>query len=211
MSNLAHDLASVGQLDAAVAMFRKAIATDPLRYIAYTNLSYSLAALGHLDAAEQTARQGVALKPSSPFAQEALATIELLRGNTPAVLKWADNDPVLHQKLWFQAAAYTVAGEHAKADVALKSYLTQYASDQPYSTAQLYALRKQPDQVFLWLERARTARDPSINLLSDAMLVPYRNDPRFVALCKRMNLPAPGEKLPDVTPASSVPAAGRMV
>ena len=189
MSNLAHDLAGVGQLDASVAMFRKAIAADPLRYITYTNLSYSLAALGHLDEAEQTARQGVALKPSSPFAQETLATIELLRGNIAAVLKWADKEPAPHQKLWFQAAAYTVAGDHAKADVALKAYVAKYASEEPYSTAQLYALRKQPDQMFLWLDRARTARDPSINLLSDAMVQPYQNDPRFAALCKKMGLP----------------------
>jgi len=189
MSNLAHDLAGVGQLDAAVAMFRKAIAADPLRYITYTNLSYSLAALGHLDEAEQTARQGVELRPTSSFAQEALATIELLRGNTAAVLQWADKEPTPYQKLWFQAAAYTVAGDHAKADVALKTYLAKYASEEPYSTAQLYALRKQPDQMFLWLERARTALDPSINLLSDAMVQPYQNDPRFAALCKKMGLP----------------------
>ncbi len=189
MSNLAHDLAAVGQLGAAVAMFRKAIAADPLHDIAYINLSYSLAALGHLDKAEQSARQGVALKPSSSFAQETLVTIELLRGNTAAVLKWADKEPTLLQKLWFQAAAYAVAGDHATADVALKAYLAKYASDQPYSTAQLYALRKQPDQMFLWLNRARTARDPSINLLGDAMVLPYQNDPRFAVLCKKMGLP----------------------
>lgn len=206
MSNLAHDLAGVGQLDAAAAMFRKAIAADPLRYITYTNLSYSLAALGHLDEAEQTARQGVELRPTSSFAQETLATIELLRGNTAAVLQWADKEPTPDQKLWFQAAAYTVAGDHAKADVALKAYVAKYASEEPYSTAQLYALRKQPDQMFLWLDRARTARDPSIDLLNDAIVLPYQNDPRFVALCKKMSLPAPGEKLPDVAPASSLPA-----
>jgi len=56
--------------------------------------------------------------------------------------------------------------------------------------------------VFEWLDRAWSVRDPGISgLLSDALLVAYRDDPRFAAFCKKAGLPttttAKLQRIPD--------------
>ncbi|MEO7067529.1 MAG: hypothetical protein ABI114_11515 [Rhodanobacter sp.] len=67
-------------------------------------------------------------------------------------------------------------------------------------------MRKQPDDMFAWLQRAVTQRDQSLTSgvlfggpLSDPLTLAYQHDPRFAALCKQIGLPLPGQVLP--TPA----------
>lgn len=58
--------------------------------------------------------------------------------------------------------------------------------------AGVYAYRKEPDEVFEWLERAYTLHDPRlITLLADPLLRAYQSDARFTALCKKMGLAVP--------------------
>ena len=75
----------------------------------------------------------------------------------------------------------------------------------PYNVAALYAVRKQPDEMFEWLQRAWTQHDPNLisNLLSDPFVLTYQHYPRFVALCKEAGLPVPSAPLP----GSAGPAA----
>lgn len=66
--------------------------------------------------------------------------------------------------------------------------------------AQVYAARGEPDAMFEWLQRAWKARDPGMqSLLYDALLLRYRDDPRYGALARQAGLPWP--------PASAKPAA----
>ena len=59
-----------------------------------------------------------------------------------------------------------------------------------YQIAEVYGLRKQPDDVFAWLDRAWANRDPGIDrLLTDPFILPYKSDPRFAAFCKKVGLP----------------------
>lgn len=194
MANLGNGLAIVGQLDAAVAIQRRAIAADPLRIVVYANLSNNLAALGRLDDAAKVANQAVALQPGSLSAHLQLANVQLLQGQTAPVLAWASTlqDPMT--RLWFQLGAWIVAGDHAAADAAFKSFVDQYGKDQPYVIAQLYALQKQPDAMFEWLGKAAAQPGSGLvsALLSDPLLLRYQKDPRFTALCRQVGLPAPG-------------------
>lgn len=75
----------------------------------------------------------------------------------------------------------------------MKSLLArQQQRNMPYEVALAYALRKDPDQMFVWLQRAWERRDPTINrLLVEPVLAPYRKDPRFRELCASMRLPVP--------------------
>ncbi|HEX5961175.1 MAG TPA: hypothetical protein VFY97_08010 [Rhodanobacteraceae bacterium] len=209
MANLANGLAIVGQLDAAVAMERRAIAADPLRQVVYVNLSNNLAALGRLDEAATVANKGLALQPDSMVAQVQVANIQLLQRNTAPVLAWAATVQDLTTRQWFETAAGIVAGDRAKPDPALKAFVAAYGNDQPYIVAQLYALQRQPDAVFAWLARAAGQPGSGIvpTLLSDPLLLRYKADPRFAALCKQLGLPVPGEPLRaalTVMPASAV-------
>ena len=62
----------------------------------------------------------------------------------------------------------------------------------PYQVAQVQALRRDPDAMFLWLEKARTSKDGALeNLLIDPIILRYRSDPRLAAFCARIGLPSP--------------------
>lgn len=200
MANLANGFAIVGQLDAAVAMDRRAISADPLRIVTYVNLSNNLAALGQLDAAAKAADKALGVQPDSLVAQYQRANVQLLRGQTAPVLAWAatQHDPMT--KLWFQTAAYAVAGDHAKANAALAEFLARYGKDQLYNTAQLYALLGQPDAMFVWLDKAAAQPGSGLvpSMLSDPLLLRYARDPRFAALCRKLGLPVPGAPVPAV-------------
>ena len=73
--------------------------------------------------------------------------------------------------------------------------------------ADLYALRKQPDDMFEWLQRAWTQHAPNFGsgallnngLLSAPFVLAYQHDPRFGALCRHAGLPLAGSVQP--TPA----------
>ncbi|HZX71841.1 MAG TPA: hypothetical protein VFE77_13590 [Rhodanobacter sp.] len=95
------------------------------------------------------------------------------------------------------------APDHKQADGALRGHIAKYGKDQPYNVADLYALRKQPDDMFEWLQRAWTQRDPSFTPLSDPFVLAYQHDPRFAELCKLAGLPLPGQPL-SVARSSSV-------
>ncbi|HEY8229202.1 MAG TPA: hypothetical protein VIG31_02005, partial [Rhodanobacteraceae bacterium] len=89
--------------------------------------------------------------------------------------------------------------DHKQADAALHAYLTKYGKDEPYTVAELYGLRKQPNEMFAWLQRAWTQHDPNLfaygslingGLLADPFITrAYEGDPRFAALRKQAGLP----------------------
>jgi hypothetical protein len=89
------------------------------------------------------------------------------------------------------------AGDPVAADAALKVLLDTAADRAAYQIAQVYALREEPDQMFAWLERSWSNRDPGLRrLLYDPFLEPYRSDPRFVAFRNKIGLPASAQESP---------------
>ena len=192
ISYLAVGLANTGQLQAAVDLFRKAVATDPLHAGFYVSLGNALLGQRQLDAAEQAIRKTLVLQPGYPVAYTLLAEIGILRGDAAAAQRDAkqETDPVYGP--WIQAMARQIGPDHKQADAALHDYIAKNGKDQPYLVADLYALRQQPDPMFEWLERAFTDNDPSINLLTDPFVLAYQHDPRFAVLCKAAGLPLPG-------------------
>ncbi|MEP7184859.1 MAG: tetratricopeptide repeat protein [Rhodanobacter sp.] len=202
MNFLAGGLAEVGQLQPAVDLLRKAIATDPLRPGFYASLAGTLLAQRQLDAAEQAIRRMLVLRPGFPVAYTLLATADILRGDAAAALHDAkqETDPLYGP--WIQAMAQQIGPSRKRADAALQDYIAKNDKDQPYLIADLYALRKQPDQMFDWLQRAWTQGDPSINLLTDPFVLAYQHDPRFASLCETAGLPLPKQASTATTNAS---------
>ncbi len=193
MNFLAGGLANVGQLQPAVELFHKAIASDPLRAGFYVSLANVLLGQRQLDATEQAIHKALLLQPGYPVAYTLLAGVDILRGDAAAAARNAglETDPVYGP--WIQTMALQISPDRNKADAALRAYIAKNGKDVPYLVADLYALRKQPDEMFEWLERAWAEHDPSINLLTDPFVLAYQSDPRFVALCKKAGLPPPGQ------------------
>ncbi len=197
MNFLAGGLENLGQLQAAVKLYRKTIATDPLRVDIYSNLALALLGQRHLDAAEQVTRSALVLQPGFPGLYTNLVEVNVLRGDAEAARRDAakETDPVYGP--WARALAQQIGPDHRQADAALHDYMATQGKDQPYLVASLYALRKQADAMFDWLQRARVQHDPIFlsSLLTDPFVLAYQHDPRFAALCTQAGLPLPGQSL----------------
>ena len=184
-------LVALGQCGRAVDLVRQALVTDPRNGNWYYVLSQYLACDGRMADAQRAIQTAIALQPQGSAFHEWLATLAILRGDAKAALAAAQQEPPGPWHDIAIALALQIGPDRAAADAALKKLIAQYADLGSYQIAEVYALRKDPDNMFKWLERARTNRDPGIsNLLYDRLMLPYRHDPRFAAFCKKIGLPA---------------------
>jgi len=132
------------------------------------------------------------LQPNGASFHETLAVIAIQRGDAAAALRAARSGPPGSWRDLAQAMALQIAGDPAAADAALQDVIAKYGEGNAYQIAEIYALRKQPEPMFEWLERAWSNRDPGISyLLYDPFLTAYRRDPRFAAFCGKVGLPPP--------------------
>ena len=182
--------AALGHSQQAVELLRQGLPNDPLCAGCYGYLARFLSALGHFDEAVQAARKAVQLAPERYESQVALVKIEIMRGDAAAALQTAQQIP---PGVWRDAAmgfALQLGNNRAAADAALQTLIDKQAGFNPYFIAEIYALRRDPDNVFKWLEHANETRDPSLRLLlNDPIILRYRHDPRFAAFCKKVGLP----------------------
>ncbi len=190
--NLGAVLGTLGHPQAAADLTQAALASDPLYAFWSDQLSRFLGMLGRLDEAEQAERKAIELQPKAESYYVQLATIEILRGDASAALAAAEQGPKGPWQDVGLALARQIGGDRAAADAALKLVIDKYADGAPYQIAEIYAVRKDANNTFAWLDKAWTARDPGIQfLLFDPLLRPYWNDPRFAAFCRKAGLPVP--------------------
>ncbi len=189
--NLGELLAALGQPEKAIELTYQALATDPLNQRWHSFLATYLSAIGRQDDARQAILKAIALQPTGTSVHQGLAIIEILRGDTAAAKVAAQQEP---PGPWHDIAvtlALQVGNEPAAADAAVKDMMDKYSSLAPYQIAEVHALRNDADKTFEWLDRAWTSRDPGIEyLLTDPLILRFRNDPRFAAFCKKVGLPA---------------------
>ena len=210
MSFFAGQLSTMGQLQPAVDLYRKALGTDPLRADWYSNLANLLVAQGKLDEADQALRAALDLQPDFPGLYQWLALTAVLRGDAANARRNAakETDPDL--KTWSLALAAQIAGDARAADAAMNDYVAHYGATQPYLIAELYAQRGEPDEMFRWLDRALADQDADVGfLLYDPFILRYRHDPRLASLCRKVGLPSPADIPAQAAPAAlSTPVAG---
>ncbi len=181
-----------GRADEALRLQKQAIARDPAFYLFRRNLASRLIAVGRLEQAEVELRKAVELQPQATGLHLELVVLAALRGQPEAAWREAqlESSGVFHDLAI--ALAQAVRGDRTEADAALTSLVEAHGEEVPFRVATIYGYRKEPDNVFEWLERAYALHDPRlITLLADPLLRPYRSDARFAALCKKMRLPAP--------------------
>ncbi len=193
-ASLAQMQATLGHPQQALELIRQALTTDSLSASNYYGLSFFLMSLGRLDQAEQAVRKVIELQPTTDSAYAVLTGIEVLRGDAAAALATALRMPPGAYRDTALANARQIGSDRAAADAALKIMIDKHADGSAYQIAETYALRKDPDHMFEWLDRAWANRDPGVGfLLYDAYLAPYKGDLRFAAFCRKVGLPTPVE------------------
>ena len=192
-ASLAEVRAALGHPEAAIEPIRQAIASDPLSANWYSLLVGDLMAVGRLDEAEAATHRELAIHASNG-ALARLSMIETLRGNAAAADAKAEQVPAGKSRDFALASARQIGSDRAAADAALKTLIDRYANTDAYFISRTYALRKEPDKVFEWLNRAWAQHDNNISILYyDPFLLRYKDDPRFAVFCKKVGLPTPPE------------------
>jgi tetratricopeptide (TPR) repeat protein len=188
-SNLAVLMSELGRLDEAVALLQQAIALDPLRNATHFNLGLYLTALGRYDEAEAALRKAIELQPQSAQNYMSLSRIQILRGKPGAAVELAKQETDPFWRTYALALAHFANGDRAEADAALKKLIDENADDGGSQIATVYALRKEPEKMFEWLEHAWTTHDSGvIELLNNPFLRAYKDDPRFIAFAQKIGV-----------------------
>jgi len=74
-------------------------------------------------------------------------------------------------------------------------FSSKYASNGAYQIAVIHALRKEPDEMFRWLDNAYATHDSGLTqLVITPFVFEYRDDPRFVALCQKLGVQLPASR-----------------
>ncbi|MBU6420995.1 MAG: hypothetical protein KGQ62_02835 [Gammaproteobacteria bacterium] len=187
---LAEIRAALGHSQQAVELLQQGLPNDPLCAVCYDHLARYLSALGRFDEAMQAARKSVQLAPERYSQRVTLVKIEIMRGAAAAALQAAQQSPPGVSRDAAMAFALQISNDRAAADAALQTLLAGQAGFNPYFIAEIYALRRDPDNMFKWLEHSNETHDPGLRLLlTDPWILRYRNDPRFAAFCKQVGLP----------------------
>jgi serine/threonine-protein kinase len=184
--------AAQGRLVEAENIMRQTLALDPLGVTRYLNLARILIGGGRYDEAEATLRKAIELQPAAARLHAYLTMLDVLRGNAAAALQDAQLEPKGFWQYYALALAQQAQSDRATADAALQKLLNEDAVSGPFQIAAVYGLRKEPDKMFEWLERAYTEHDPGLTqLLVTPFILTYKDDPRFGAFCKKLKLPVP--------------------
>ena len=186
-----------GRLAEAENIMRQTLALDPLGVTRYLNLARILIAGGRYTEAEAALRKAIELQPTAARLHAYLTILDVLGGNAAAALQDAQLEPKGFWRDFALALAQQAQSDHAAADAALKKLIDEDAVSGPFQIAAVYGLRKEPDKMFDWLERAYTEHDPGLTqLLGTPFILTYKNDPRFAAFCQKLKLQVPPTAVP---------------
>jgi serine/threonine-protein kinase len=182
-------ISQLGRQNEALALGQRAITLEPLRSGSHRNLAIYLIPLGRYDEAEAAVGKAIELQPQGAQNYYYLAILQILRGNPGAAVQLAKQETDPFWRTYALALAEFAYGNRTGADAALKKLIDENADDGGSQIAQVYALRKEPEKMFEWLEHAWTTHDRGVlELLSDPFLCAYKDDPRFIAFAQKIGV-----------------------
>jgi TolB-like protein/DNA-binding winged helix-turn-helix (wHTH) protein/Tfp pilus assembly protein PilF len=184
--------AQMGRTNAGIAAARRAAALDPLNVESYGFLSGTLLSARRYDEALAAYQHGLSLRPRNPaWAGASGPGIYYARGDfekTRAVCEGVGEAVKDFQDCL--ALAYHKLGRQADAETALARFKALEGDAGAYGYAMIYAQWGNTPKALEWLETALQLRDPQlINLKTDLLLDPLRQEPRFQAIERALKFP----------------------
>ena len=191
-NGLTLSLLAQGRFTEAEEACRQALLLDPLLTNLWFNLGRITVGTGRYKEAGEAFRKGLELQPNASRFHTYLATLDVLQ-NRPA--QATANAQLENEGFWRDYAVALVQqaqGDQSAADARLKDFIAKDSNGGAFQIAVLYAIRKEPDQMFKWLDTAYDTRDSGLTQLAvTPFFLPYRDDPRFTALCQKLNVQVP--------------------
>jgi TolB-like protein/Flp pilus assembly protein TadD len=185
------DLASTfGPIQEAVDIELRIVNRDPLAAYALGDLADRQRAAGHLQESLTTSQRLLAMTPQYAGAQSSMGLTRLLLGDYAQALVDVQKEPEEGDRLAALPLIYWAMGRRREADAALLELIEKRATIAPYDIASVYAYRHEVETAFEWLDRAYVQRDAGMTGIKfDPFVSNLRNDPRYKAMLKKMNLP----------------------
>ena len=178
---------NTGRVDEAIALYRQAIALDPLNSDFHATLADQLYGLGRYEEAKTELTKAEELNSQHSSLHLIRSEILLMEGHPPEAVTEIEKETSDWQKLTGEALAYSAAGRHQDSDMALRDLIAKHQNDCAYQIAEVYAYRGEVDQGIEWLDRAYRQRDPGVReLTNDPLMKSLLHDPRYAQLLRRM-------------------------
>jgi serine/threonine-protein kinase len=191
-SGLGYCLLAQGHLPEADRIFHEALSLDPLSIPNWFNLGRLATATGRYQEAAEMFGKALQIQPGVARARMLLATVDVLQNDPAGAAKQAEQEPDGFWHDYAVALVRQIQQDKPAADLAVKTFCEKFANGGAFQAAVLYAARKEPDQMFKWLDTAIATRDSGLAQLTiTPFFRPYFTDPRFVALCQKLRVQLP--------------------
>lgn len=187
----AADLASIlGRGDEALVLSRQMVELDPLHPGAYTAQGMQAWYSGSLDEAVVAYEKTLELAPNQVLAHTALGRVYLAQSRPEKALREMEQEPHVLFRLYGLGLAQYAVGNLEEASLALQELIDSFGDVAAFQVAEVYAFQGDADRAFQWLERAYAQRDAGLVWTKPSpLLASLRDDPRFAAMLKKMDLP----------------------
>lgn len=179
---------TMGELDDALALDRRAIALDPLDLSQQIDLSSLYLNAGQPDDAIKVF-EAIPLdrRNTRPDYRVYLDLVTGRIADAAAALPQV-SDP--EWQLLLRAMVETRQGSRRSADSLRAAFIDRYRTHDAYQIAELYGFRGDADSAFAWLDRAYAQRDQGLEgVKTSPLLKSIRSDPRYAAFLTKMHLP----------------------
>ena len=196
---------TLGHAESGLEGLARAIRLDPLSAAAWSNQGLLFVALGRHRDAEASLRKAIELQPGFPVAHAMLGLALSLQGSAAEAVAAADREPDPFWRTFGLAMVHEANGDRAASERYLQQLIAAHADDSPMQIAQVYALRKQPDEMFRWLDHALAVGDGGLTEMRlTPFVVDYADDSRFVALARKVGV-MPEQDPPTATSTKASP------
>ena len=180
---------SLGRLDDAVALYRQAIALDPLNMSPQNAVAIAYMSTGRYAEGRSALHALLELNPEYPWAHINLARICLLEARFDEAL-----EKLARSRPWEWHDSVVVMATHslnqtARAESLASAFHNRYGEDFPLLSAEIHAWRGQYELAFTRLYQALNKRDSGlIYIRSNPFLEPLGQDDRWEELLDRIGL-----------------------
>ena len=186
----ANTLAALGRLRDAIQSEDEALTIDPLNPEVLESRAIWSYYLGDLESAERDLRSCLTVSQTYTYAHFQLGQVLLARGDKEGALRETLKEAPEGDRDVGLANIYFVLGNKRDSDAAIARLTRQFGELDPYAVARAHASRNEKQQALEWLDRAYEARDSDLQFVrNDPLLGSIRQDPRFKAFLRKMNLP----------------------
>ncbi|MCC6329465.1 MAG: hypothetical protein IT174_13195 [Acidobacteria bacterium] len=189
-------LIPVGRIEEGINEMNQGLNAESLDVNMGVSVAWGYLVNGQNDKALEQARKTFDLEPNHPLSRwmlcQALTMVERYDEAVSISEKWLRDEPNNQFAIRDAGFAYAKAGRRDKAEQMIDRFRelakSQYVPS--YRIAAIYAALDEKDKAFAELEKAFEAKDWELYRLKiEIYMRPLRDDPRFAAMVKRLNLP----------------------